>query len=139
MPPLRERPEDVPLLVEHFLKKYSRQMGRTVRLGKGAMERLIAHNFPGNVRELENLLEQAVALTVDGEIMLGDLVPSSEDGPKERQTLDDIVSVTERQAIRAALVHYESTDEAADALGLSPTTLWRKMKKLEIDNPHRRR
>ena len=57
----------------------------------------------------------------------------------QTSSLDDIVSVAERQAIRAALVHYESTDEAADALGLSPTTLWRKMKKLEIDNPHRRR
>jgi two-component system response regulator HydG len=139
VPPLRERPEDVPLLVEHFIKKYSRQMARTVRLGKGAMERLIACSFPGNVRELENLLEQAVALTVDGEIMLHDLVPSSEDAPKDHQTLDDIVSLAERQAIRAALVHYESTDEAAGALGLSPTTLWRKMKKLDIDNPHRRR
>jgi two-component system response regulator HydG len=139
VPPLRERPEDVPLLVEHFLKKFSRQMGRAVRLGKGSMEQLMAYAFPGNVRELENLLEQAVALTIDGEIMLGDLVPSTEDAPRGRQTLDDIVSVAERQAIRAALVHYESTDEAADALGLSPTTLWRKMKKLEIDNPHRRR
>jgi len=99
----------------------------------------VAYAFPGNVRELENLLEQAVALTVDGEIRLGDLVPAPEGTPPERQSLDDIVAVTERQAIRAALVHYDSTDEAADALGLSPTTLWRKMKKLDIDNPHRRR
>jgi two-component system response regulator HydG len=138
LPPLRERPEDIALLVEHFLLKFTRKMNRPVRLAKGALERLTTYSFPGNVRELENLLEQGVALTVDGEIKLGDLVPGDE-GHTASQTLEEIVSATERQAIRAALAQHESTDRAADALGLSPTTLWRKMKKLDIDNPHRRR
>jgi two-component system, NtrC family, response regulator HydG len=139
IPPLRERPEDIPLLVEHFINKYSKKMDRPVRLGKGALERLTAYNFPGNVRELENLMEQGVALTVGGEMQIVDLLEPGEGGIPDNQTLDDIVSAAERQAIRAALVHNDTTDQAAETLGLSPTTLWRKMKKLNIDNPHRRR
>ena len=139
IPPLRERPEDIPLLVEHFIKKYSRKMDRPVRLGKGALERLTAYNFPGNVRELENLMEQGVALTVGGEMQIVDLLEPGDGGIPDNQTLEDIVSAAERQAIRAALVHNDTTDQAADTLGLSPTTLWLKMKKLNIDNPHRRR
>ncbi|MBN2531071.1 MAG: sigma-54-dependent Fis family transcriptional regulator [Deltaproteobacteria bacterium] len=138
LPKLRERPEDIPVLVEHFLKKFSIKMSRSVRLAKGVMERLTTYEFPGNVRELENMIEQGVALTMEGdEIQVDDLLPDAtrEDGP---QTLDAIVAVAEKQAIKAALVNYESTDRAAEALGLSPTTLWRKMKKLKIDNPHRR-
>lgn len=139
IPPLRERPEDIPMLVEHFINKYSKKMDRPVRLGKGALERLTAYNFPGNVRELENLMEQGVALTVGGEIQIVDLLEPGDGGIPDNQTLEDIVSAAERHAIRAALVHNETTDKAADTLGLSPTTLWRKMKKLNIDNPHRRR
>ena len=139
IPPLRERPEDIPLLVEHFINKYSKKMDRPVRLGKGALERLTAYNFPGNVRELENLMEQGVALTVGGEMQIVDLLEPGDGGIPDNQTLEDIVAAAERQAIRAALVHNDTTDQAADTLGLSPTTLWRKMKKLNIDNPHRRR
>jgi two-component system, NtrC family, response regulator HydG len=138
IPPLRERPEDIPLLVEHFLKKFSKRMGRTVRLGEGVMERLMSHNFPGNVRELENLVEQGVALTVDGEMRIVDLAQGDDTVTMERQGLEDIIAVAERQAIQAALVHHKSTDKAAEALGLSATTLWRKMKKLGIENPNRR-
>ncbi|MBN2341099.1 MAG: sigma-54-dependent Fis family transcriptional regulator [Deltaproteobacteria bacterium] len=138
LPALRERPEDVPVLVEHFLKKFSAKMGRSVRLAKGVMERLTSYEFPGNVRELENMIEQGVALTMEGdEIQVEDLIPDTS-GEENGQTLDAIVAIAEKQAIRAALVNYDSTDRAADALGLSPTTLWRKMKKLKIDNPHRR-
>ena len=139
IPPLRERPEDIPLLVEHFIKKFSKKMGRPVRLEKGILERLTAYPFPGNVRELENLMEQGVALTVAGDIQIMDMLPGSDEITLEHQTLEDVVAMAERQAIRAALVHNESTDRAAETLGLSPTTLWRKMKKLEIENPHRRR
>ncbi len=139
IPPLRERPEDIPLLVEHFINKYSKKMDRPVRLGKGALERLTAYNFPGNVRELENLMEQGVALTVGGEMQIVDLLEPGDGGIPDNQTLEDIVCAAERQAIRAALVHKDTTDQAAETLGLSPTTLWRKMKKLNIDNPHRRR
>jgi two-component system, NtrC family, response regulator HydG len=139
MPPLKDRPEDIPLLVEHFVKKFSKKMSRNVKLEEGVMERLMTYPYPGNVRELENLIEQGVALTLDGEIHFGDLVPGEESATLEIQTLEDIVAGAERQAIQSALVQHESTERASEALGLSPTTLWRKMKKLGIDNPHRRR
>ncbi|MDJ0764193.1 MAG: sigma-54 dependent transcriptional regulator [Myxococcota bacterium] len=139
IPPLRERPEDIPLLVEHFVKQFSKKMGRTVKLAESVMDRLMAYNYPGNVRELENLIEQGVALTIDGEIRIGDLTPGEDTGMMEAQTLEDVVAAAERQAIHVALSQHESTEKAAESLGLSATTLWRKMKKLKIDNPHRRR
>jgi len=141
LPSLSERPEDIPPLVEHFLKLFSKQMGRTVRLSRSTMERLVAYPFPGNVRELENMIQQGVALTTHGgEIQLEDLlggVPAA--AGATAQTLEEVVAVAEKQAIRAALINHENTDAAAEALGLSATTLWRKMKKLNIDNPNRRR
>lgn len=126
------------MLVEHFMKKFSKQMGRTVRLNSNVMEKLATYDFPGNVREIENMVEQGIALTLDGEeIQLDDLLPDHTRGDIPKY-LDDIVAVAERQAIRSALIHAESTDSAAEHLGLSPTTLWRKMKKLKIENPHGR-
>lgn len=139
LPPLRERPEDIPLLVDHFIKKFAKRMGRAVKVSEEALSRLMSYNYPGNVRELENFIEQAVALTIDGEIRIVDLVPSAEPQAMEHRTLDDIVDATERQAIQASLLQHENTDRAAAHLGLSPTTLWRKMKKLGIESPKRGR
>jgi len=139
MPSLKERPEDIPLLVEHFVRKFSKKMARTVKLEEGVIDRLMTYNYPGNVRELENLIEQGVALTIDGEIHLGDLIPGEDAMNLDAQTLEEVVSAAERHAIQTALIQHDSTERASEALGLSPTTLWRKMKKLDIENPHRRR
>ncbi len=139
IPPLRERPEDIPLLVEHFIKRFSKKMRRSVKLADDAMDSLMSYNYPGNVRELENLIEQGVALTIDGEIRIGDLTPGEGPSVRDIQTLDDVVAVAERHAIQVALTQHDSTEKAAEALALSPTTLWRKMKKLSIENPHRRK
>ncbi|MCP4606283.1 MAG: sigma-54-dependent Fis family transcriptional regulator [Proteobacteria bacterium] len=138
LPPLRERPEDIVLLIEHFVKKFSKKMGRSVRLNDDVVEGLMSYKYPGNVRELENLIEQGIALTIDGEIQIGDLTPDDESAVMEMQTLEDVVATAERHAIQVALTQHESTEKAADALGLSATTLWRKMKKFSIENPHRR-
>jgi two-component system response regulator HydG len=139
IPPLKERIEDIPLLVEFFIKKYSKKMGRIVRISPGVTERLMAYSFPGNVRELENLIEQGVALTLDGEIRISDLLPDDTGNSLDKKTLDDIVASAERQAIQNALMQFDNNEKAAEALGLSATTLWRKMKKLNIKNPHHRR
>jgi two-component system response regulator HydG len=138
LPPLRDRREDIPLLVEHFLAKYCRKMGVRVRLGDAVMEYLMGYEYPGNIRELENMVEQAVALgSQSGVIQLEDVAPQDlpaapRDRPGDR-TLASSVDAAERAAIEEALRDVEGNRErAAEALGLSPTTLWRKMKRLDI-------
>jgi two-component system response regulator PilR (NtrC family) len=77
LPPLRERREDIPLLAEHFLAKYAEQMGKSVTaITHGAMERLLRHEWPGNIRELENVIERAVALEPTPAILPESLPPS---------------------------------------------------------------
>jgi two-component system response regulator PilR (NtrC family) len=77
MPPLRDRREDIPLLVNHFVEKFQEELGRSVAaISDEAMARLMDHDYPGNIRELENAIERAVALSRDGQIGL-DALPSS--------------------------------------------------------------
>ncbi len=134
LPPLRDRREDIPLLVEHFLGKYRQKMNKLVRLGDGVMDRLVAYDYPGNVRELENLVEQAVALCT-GIIRVDDILPRPPKSEEKRQgrTLADIVDDAERAAVESALRDFDgSRERAAEALDISPTTLWRKMTRLNI-------
>ena len=140
LPPLRERKEDIAPIVDSFLEKYGRKMGRHATLGVGVMDYLLSYDFPGNIRELENLIEQGVALAQDGQIHLSDIAPSSNGNGgglhPERQSLADLVQEVERNAIIRALRQVEGNKErAAEILGLSPTTLWRKMKRLQLEWP----
>jgi two-component system, NtrC family, response regulator GlrR len=83
LPPLRERRGDIPLLVEHFLKKFGRQMKKEVKgLAPAAMQRLMLHEWPGNVRELENTIEYAVAMTTR-DVIMDDLVLPAKSGASE--------------------------------------------------------
>jgi len=133
MPPLRERKEDIPLLAEHFLVKYQRRFGRTVRLDKDVMSHLLAYDYPGNVRELENLIEQGVALSADGVLRRSDIPILADRKHPTGSTLKERVEVTERIALETTLKSVKSLREAAQILGLSQTTLWRKLKKYGID------
>ena len=139
LPPLRDRKTDIPPIVDSFLEKYGRKMTRKAKLGPGVMDHLMAYDFPGNIRELENLIEQGVALAQDGVIHLSDIMPNSNGngGPRlESQPLADIVREVERNAIIRALRQVDGNKErAAGLLGLSPTTLWRKMKRLQLEWP----
>ena len=135
LPPLRERPEDVPLLVEFFLQKYNAKMQKRAQLGEGVMETLVRYEFPGNVRELENMVEQAVALSAGGFIRTDDIVPETARpaATPGSRTLSAVVDASEKQAIEAALRECEgSRERAADLLQISATTLWRKMTRLHI-------
>jgi two-component system, NtrC family, response regulator GlrR len=77
LPPLRERKDDISILVSHFIKKYGAQMGRKVKgLTPAAMQRLMVHDWPGNVRELENTIEYAVAMTREDVISENLILPS---------------------------------------------------------------
>jgi two-component system, NtrC family, response regulator HydG len=135
LPPLRERPEDVPALFQFFLDKHNRKMNAHARLAEGVMERLMAYEFPGNVRELENMVEQAVALCSAGVITQDDILPRApiKKARATGRTLADIVDEAERTAVEAALQEHDgSRERAAEELDISPTTLWRKMTRLGI-------
>jgi two-component system, NtrC family, response regulator HydG len=138
LPPLRERREDVPDLVTHFLDKYARKMGVRPKLHDNVIEALMHYDFPGNIRELEHMIEQAVALVQTGTITSDDLLPPPTSTPLTPagmggRALADVVDGAERSAIEGALRESEgSRERAAEVLNISPTTLWRKMTRLGI-------
>jgi two-component system response regulator HydG len=133
LPALRERRQDIPLLAAHFLQKFNRKMGRSLRMSEAALARLVSHEYPGNVRELENLIEQTVALAEDEvigpeHIFLPTGRPSSQ--PATPRSLDELVALAERRAIEDSLErNHGSLESVARELKLSSTTLWRKMKR----------
>ena len=131
LPSLRERTEDLPLLIRYFLKQCAQKFAKRVTgLDKAAREVLLAYSYPGNVRELQNLIERAVALT-EGEILtLEDLPADLRDyavpGGGRFSTLEE----QEREYIRQVLTSTRhNLGEAARILALPRTTLWRKLKK----------
>ena len=140
VPPLRERLEDIPLLAEHFLQRANARSARKKRLTEAALAHLARHDFPGNVRELENLVEQAAALSEGEELLPEDFPlrpqrPSAEapalDGEVPR--LEEAVLEAERRAILQARARWPGDlGKVADSLGISPTTLWRKMRRLGL-------
>jgi len=140
LPPLRERKEDIPLLLEFFLGKYNKRHNKNVQPTEDVYEVLTKQDFPGNVREFENLIEQAVALAPGDQIMVEDLVPLDQppSAPThgEPRTLAAVVEQAERSAIEAALGESDGNREgAAEILEISATTLWRKMNRLRIEAP----
>jgi two-component system response regulator HydG len=137
IPPLRERAEDIPVLAEHFLRGYAQRTGQRKTLSSGAIEKLLAHAWPGNVRELENMIEQAAALAdhdvlSPADIRLDGPIAGSP-GTAHIQTLAETVDGAERRAIQAALGRCAGDlSRVGRELGVSATTLWRKMKKLGL-------
>jgi transcriptional regulator with PAS, ATPase and Fis domain len=141
IPPLRERLEDVPLLVNHFLQKHATTTGgEPKKIDAKAVEILCHYDYPGNVRELENAIERACALCDEDLILPSDLPPqivtAAQGGKAEQatatvpvgQTLDDFVQQQERGYIDATLSHCGgSREKAASMLGISMATLYRKL------------
>lgn len=127
LPPLRERTEDIPLLVQHFLKKF----GSTAPVSPPAMNSLRRYAWKGNIRELENVVERAVLLSRGEPIQLHHL-------PEEFQSLGEVdtknltLEEMERQQIVKVLRLSKDLEEAASLLGIDPATLWRKRKKFGL-------
>jgi len=136
VPPLRERREDVPILAQHFLERYADRTGERKTLSPGAVQKLIEYPWPGNVRELENMIEQAAALAQHVELSEADIrfeLPAPAQGSASAQTLAEAVDAAERRAIESALERMNGDlGRVARELGISSTTLWRKMKKLGL-------
>ncbi|MDB4945683.1 MAG: Response regulator of zinc sigma-54-dependent two-component system [Labilithrix sp.] len=137
LPALRDRREDLPDLLMFFLEKYNKKMGTKARLDEGVLEALQTYDFPGNIRELEHMIEQAVALVQNGVVTRDDVLPERRPeemvGGSTGRTLADVVDSAERQAIEGALREEGgSREKAAEVLGISATTLWRKMTRLGI-------
>jgi two-component system, NtrC family, response regulator HydG len=138
LPPLRQRREDIPLLVEHFLPGVRQRSGKTLSgLTRQAMERLMGHHWPGNVRELKSVLEYAAIITDASVIDLHHL-PSLQQAPAGR-FLTAAVSVTEsRQGQREALIDAlratgGNQTRAAALLGITRTTVWNRIRKYGIE------
>ncbi len=135
LPPLRDRREDLGDLLAFFLDKYNRKMGLHARFHDNVIEALSRYDFPGNVRELEHMIEQAIALVQDGVITADDLLPARAPSRPAAggRALAEVVDGAERTAIETALRESDGNREkAADLLAISPTTLWRKMTRLGI-------
>jgi transcriptional regulator with PAS, ATPase and Fis domain len=135
LPPLRERREDITLLVDHFVPRLSRIAGKDVSgLSEDAMARLMEHEWPGNVRELKNALEHAIVLCPGG-VIGPEHLPSAirRDAPGD-DTGPGTFEAAESRVIREALARHGGNRSAtARELGIHKTTLWRKMKKLGIE------
>jgi len=137
LPPLRERREDIPLLVEHFVQKFSRRMNRSITsIPKRIMDALMGWEWPGNVRELENFIERSVILT-QGSVLVSPLSELKPMTPTEEEVVDESLEAAERDHILRAL--RESHGQiggprgAAMRLGLKRTTLQSKLKQLGIN------
>lgn len=134
LPPLRERREDIPLLVDHFIQKFNLKRGRLVEgVSEEVMDILIRYDFPGNVRELENIIEHAFILRKEGLIRPNDLPPEifgRVEGRTSRGRMLSALGHSEAETILRRLEkHGGNRTETARDLGIDRTTLWRKMKR----------
>ena len=136
VPPLRERKEDIPLLVDHFVKKYSTEKRSVRGCSPEAMKLLLSYNWPGNVRELENVIQEAIALGSGEWIRPVDLPKKLRSRPvKEESYISDVkpLKELEKEAIIKALkMASGNKQDAARLLGIGKTTLYEKLKKYGI-------
>jgi DNA-binding NtrC family response regulator len=133
LPPLRERREDIPALINHFIRRFNKRFRRDVRgITPDGLNALMAYDFPGNVRELENLIERAFAMGAREQITLADL-PSLTARPDiapsvANKTIPTLAEVEKDLILRALAVFNNDKEEAARALGISRRTIYRRLK-----------
>ncbi|MDR3588207.1 MAG: sigma 54-interacting transcriptional regulator [Negativicutes bacterium] len=134
IPPLRERRDDIPLLAEVFLQRFAIKLQkRATAISEAAYRKLADYNWPGNIRELENVIERAVNI-LDGPVILADHIILHQDRPAKAydtgwggHTLAEILDQTERQTLQAALEKHPTSRRLGAALGLSHTAILKKL------------
>ncbi len=144
LPSLAQRTSDIPALADHFLKRVCEDTGKSFDgFDSGAINALQCYHWPGNVRELQNVVERAVLLGKSNRITIADLpahitagVPVGTMAASTKQTLKAALEEPERQIILQVLRENNwNRNETADQLGINRTTLYKKMKKLGLENP----
>lgn len=144
LPPLRERREDIPYLVDHFIKKFNARRGKNIiSVAPEVMNILLKHDFPGNIRELENIIEYGFVVCKESIIQVehlpAELIQPNESGSIEKQmkSISLIRTINEQNQLESALIkHNGHISKVAAELGIHRTTLWRKLKKYNIDIKH---
>ncbi|MCL5123423.1 MAG: sigma 54-interacting transcriptional regulator [Deltaproteobacteria bacterium] len=143
IPPLRERRDDIAALALNRIEKFNRTSGSAKRLDQVVMDRLMRYNYPGNVRELINIMERMMIMSDGNLITIADLPAELRERPQSNidsfedgTTLTDAMKQFECRIIGRALNCHKSLSMAARALGVHPTTLWRKMTKFGISKPN---
>jgi formate hydrogenlyase transcriptional activator len=140
LPPLRERKEDIPLLIRYFVSKHMPRIGRIIKnIGQDTIQRLTAYNWPGNIREMENVVERAVILSTGPTLEIGEelLFSSKQQPPKANRpkSLEEMERDHITQVLEQVGWVIEGSKGAAGILGLKPNTLRSRMQKLEIKRP----
>jgi len=153
LPPLRERRSVITNLIKHFIIKLQNETGKTIRrISQPAQVALKSYDYPGNIRELENIIEHAMVMAENDEITLEDLPEALHPGyaipesryllsqaakPQSEDTEDLSLAELERRHIIRVFEKYKNVSQTAEKLGISRTTLWRKLEeyKVELNSP----
>ncbi|MBU0995177.1 MAG: sigma-54 dependent transcriptional regulator [Proteobacteria bacterium] len=136
LPPLRDRPEDIQLLVEHYLKRSARLNDKPVQtIAPDVMQCLQNYTWPGNIRELINAVERSVIIATGYELKISDLSPhiANYNPASSSDSALQSLAEMEKEHIRKVIMHAPSLEDAARMLGIDPATLWRKRKKYQLD------
>lgn len=135
-PPLRDRKEDIPLLVKHFCKKHEGKIGKTItNIPSKVMDALMEYDWPGNIRELENIIERAMIISQNGVLDHGEWIPVQKSGTSSKSSTSKLNDIEKNHIIEVLnKTNWKVSGEkgAARLLGLNPTTLEARMKKLGI-------
>ncbi len=137
LPPLRERKEDIPLLVQHFIEKFNLQMGKKVeRISDEALRMLMQYDWPGNVRELENTIERAMVITKGKAITPEDIeIPSLQKNFPTEESGKTLEAVERAHILRVLNETDWNIQRSAQILGIDRTTLYNKIKKYNLKKP----
>ena len=138
LPRLADRRDDIPLLITHFIEKFNLAFSKQIiRVAPQAMELLSHYDYPGNVRELENIIQRAVALAESDEIRIADLPGKFQKMAKDTIRIDELLPLEEvekRHIMRVLEATEYNMNLSGKILNISRTTLWRRMRQLKLDS-----